>query len=110
MEYRVFYTCYGTDDSVESNEPFMTDRDTMISMAQQILRSDGDFFGLSDDNHITLQFMMEKGNKIWMEIPAPVDGGSYGKQINASDLEAALLSIDQPFEPDEMAGLTFQKW
>ena len=110
MEYRVFYTCYGTDDSVDSNSPFMTDRDTMISMAQQILRRDGDFFGLIDDNHITLQFMMEKGNKIWMEIPAPVDGGSYGKQIDISDLEATLLSIDQPFEPAKLAGLAFKKW
>jgi len=110
VEYHVFYTCYGTDDSVDSNAPYVTDRDTMISMAQQILREDGDFFGITDDNEVTLQFMVENGNKIWMEIPSPADGGSYGKQINASDLEAALLSIDQPFEPDKMAEFTFQKW
>ncbi len=54
--------------------------------------------------------MVEKENRIWMEVSSSVDGGADAKRTDISDLEAELLSIDQPFELEKMAELAFQEW
>lgn len=110
MEYKVFYTCYGTNDTVESSTPYSTDRDNMVAIAQQVLRAGGDFFGMVDESGVTLQFMRQEDDKIWMEIPMPSESGSYGGRILVSDLERVLLSIVTPLNPIRMNGLEFEQW
>ena len=110
MEYKVFYTCYGTNDTVESSKPYTADRDNMVAIAQQVLRADGDFFGMVDENGVTLQFMRQEDDRIWMEIPVPSEGGSYGRRILVSDLERVLLSVVPPLNPVRMNGLEFKQW
>ena len=110
MEYSVFYTRYETGDTMDSNTPYSCDRDTMVAMGQQILRADGDFFGIVDENTLTLQFMVQDDGRIWMELPVPSEGGSYGKHILSSDLECELLSVMLPFDPSRMEGLRFERW
>lgn len=110
MNYRVFYSCAATGDAVDSETPYSTDRDTMIAMAQQLLRSEGDYYGIIDENGVALQFMVENQETLWMEIPVPAEQGSYGGQLPFSELEKTLLALAPPFDPGGIAGLQFQPW
>jgi len=110
MEFRVFYMSHETEDRVDATEPYLTDRDTMVSMAQQLLRGDGDFFGIIDERGTTLQFIMQGEDDVWMEIPMPSKGGSYGRVLPIENLETMLLSIEPPFLPSRIEGLNFQQW
>ena len=108
--FKVFGTCYETDTTILATDPYTTDRDNMVSMAQQLLRSDGDFFGVIDENNVTLQFMMDGAGGVWMEIPIPSKNGSYGKRIQIQDLEGTLLLVGACIEPEEIGGMEFQQW
>ncbi len=110
MKVRVFYTCYSTGESVDSSSPYETDFDTMVSMAQQLLRAEGDFFGIVDERGRTLQFMVQGEGEIWMEIPVPAEGGSYGRLLAVPDLEHTLLSVQHPLDPSGIDGLQFEAW
>ena len=108
--FKVFGKCYGTDTTILATDPYTTDRDNMVSIAQQLLRSDGDYFGLIDGNNVTLQFIMDDAGGIWMEIPIPAKNGSYGKRIQIQDLEGTLLLVGACFDPEEFGGMEFQQW
>lgn len=110
MRYRVFYTCYETDDVVESNNPLVTDRENMISIAQQVLRGDGDYFGIIDENDVTLQLMVVGSDRLRIEVPEPSERGSYARTITLTDLESELLAISPLFDRTKMTGLVFEPW
>jgi hypothetical protein len=107
--FQIFYNCQETGDRLDSSAPFPADRDTALSMAQQILRADADFFGIVDDTNTTLQFMVQ-GAQIWMEIPAPEKRGSFGQTIAFSELEPTMLSLASPFMPASFGGMKFSSW
>jgi len=97
MDYKIFYYCQKTGDEVESQTPLLTDRDTMISVALQTLRDEGDFFGIIDESNTTLQFMVQSNSEILIDIPMPAKGGSYNSIISPAELENTLLAINPPF-------------
>jgi len=110
MGYRVFYCCDSTGDKVEASAAIAMDRDTIVSTAMQVLRNEGDFFGVIDDSAVTLQFMVEAGNKLWMEIPVPKKGGSRGKHIGIDDVESILLSLPESITPSAFPDMRFESW
>lgn len=110
MDCLVFYTCYETDDVVHADSPYPTDKDNMIGIGQQVLRGDGDFFGVIDKNGSTVQFMVEGDNKVRVEMPDPERGGSWARYFSANDLETELLGISVPFDSSTKRGMSFESW
>ena len=86
MTYQAFYTCHSTDDRVNSESPIDLDRNSVVNVAQQILRDPSDFFGLIDTDGKTLQFYYEESGKILMEMPCPERRVSLGRHISITDL------------------------
>ena len=109
-ELRVFYTCYESGETVESRAPIAAAREDIIAIARRVLRGDGDFLGLVDQQDGTLQLMREADGRVWMEIPVPAEGGSYGKHVELGEVEATLAGIAVPFDPEELPGLRFEPW
>ena len=109
MPYRAFYCCQSTNEVVQSADAYEIELDWARNIVWDILRDDGDFFGLTDDAGTTVQFMREKGS-VWMEIPSPDDRGSYGKYIDVSEVGAAIVSLPPKLSHQGMDGLEFQAW
>ena len=110
MDYKIFYCCQETGDEVESQTPFLADRDTMISVALRTLRDEGDFFGIIDESDTTLQFMVQSSSEILIDIPIPAKGGSYNSIISPAELENTLLAISPPFSQLRLNNLEFVEW
>ncbi|MCB9891415.1 MAG: hypothetical protein H6833_07200 [Planctomycetes bacterium] len=110
MKCRVFYCCYETEDRQDLDELQEIDRDSIIDLALQILRSDGDFFGIVDEGGAALQFMVQADSNVWMEVPAPERRGSYGCTIRWGDVEGVLRDLNLPLGRGDLPGLSFQAW
>jgi hypothetical protein len=110
MNYDVFYCCYSKGFSIDSENPQQFDKETIVSIGQNILRDYKDFFGMIDRNGIVLQFYMENHSEIWMEIVSPQEKGSYGKYIKYDDLENILSNLPENFSTETIGGLKFELW
>ncbi|MGY0216265.1 hypothetical protein ACWJJH_02630 [Endozoicomonadaceae bacterium StTr2] len=107
---KIFYCCYETEDIVKSSSAIEVDKDTMISIALQILRSEGDFFGITDSNENTLQFIVCENDEIHAEIPSPEMAGSYCKTIDYPELEHMLINLPATISTTTISGLQFVQW
>jgi len=109
MPYRAFYCCNSTNEIVESTDAYEIELDWARNIVFDILRDDGDFFGLTDDAGVTIQFMREQ-DRVWMEIPSPKDRGSFGRHIDILEVGSAITSLPANLSPREMDGFEFQPW
>lgn len=109
MPYRMFYDCYAWEDKVSSEDPIPTTLDKAKAILPEALVEEGDFFGLVDDEDTVLQFLKEHGG-VWMEVPSPNDGGSYGKRITLEEAIRAIDELGETIERVYMDGLVFEKW
>lgn len=110
MNYRVFYCCNSSGDEIESENAIGMDRDTIVGTAMQLLREEGDFFGIIDEKDNTLQFLLGENEEVLMEVPKPSGGGSNGKQIMISEVESVLLSLEGEIDPSSFSGMKFESW
>ena len=70
----------------------------MITIGMQVLRGDGDFIGVVDENGRTLQIMINDLNDIRIEVPEPSKRGSWARTFSVKNIENELLSIALPFD------------
>ena len=56
MKLQSFYSCQSTGEHVPSSNPVELDRDSVISVALQVLREPSDFIGFIDAYGTTIQF------------------------------------------------------
>jgi len=71
------------------------------------LFSVGDFFGVVDGAGTTLQAMLEKNGRVWIEVPAPQERGSYGKFVRREELAEMMRSLPEQITPLVTEGLQF---
>ena len=109
MPFKAFYNCNSTEERVDSANAYDIELDWAANIVPDILRGEGDFFGLTDGAGNTLQFMRESGS-VWMEIPSPADRGSYGAHIDIADVRPTIIALTDPLDAKQMANLEFQAW
>lgn len=109
MPYRAFYGCYSTNEVVDPSNAYKIELDWAQNIVLDILRDDRDFFGLSDDRGVTLQFI-RSGDTVWMEIPIPAKRGSYGRTVSIDEVRQIIKSLPDAIEVDAIPGLSFQSW
>ena len=98
MPYRAFYNCQSTEERVDSANAYDIELDGAANIVVDILRTEGDFFGLTDTAGVALQFMQE-ADSAWMEIPAPSEGGSYGAHVPPTEaIEHWLTEAAEPLD------------
>ncbi len=110
MEMNSFYNCRSSGDEVLSSSPVTFDKDTAISVAQQILREPKDFIGFTDFYGTTIQFHFDESGEIWVEIPFPQKGGSYGKHISLYDVENFIKELPETFTKECIPNGRFEAW
>lgn len=71
------------------------------------LFTEGDFFGVVGDEGTTLQAMLEKNGRVWLEVPVPKERGSYGKYVRREELDALVNALPTRLEPTIVEGLRF---
>ena len=106
----VFYSDHTRDTHIPSDSPTRTDLSGVLGLMDQVLVGDENFLGVVDADGNTLQFAANDDGSIWMEIPSPSEGGSYGRSSNLEDCKKALQEAEGQFTPKSVKGLEFQKW
>lgn len=106
----VFYSDYGREVHVPSNEPVRMDLASLLNLMDQVLVAPDNFLGVVDGRNHTLQFLVNPEQTIWMEIPIPEQKGSYGKDASLEDCKLAVEQSQGSFSVDKIAGLKFQSW
>ena len=110
MSFKTFYYCESTNDRVDAENAIEVDRDTLINIAMQILREEGDFIGVTSNFGCTLQFMVSGSGSLTMEIPSPENKESYAKEIHVSEIEDVLIPLKEDFCKESFSGMNFVSW
>ena len=105
----IFYYCESLNESVDSDAPVMMEQDQLVEGCNKWLLDNGDFFGITNHDDVTLQFMKTNSDRVWMEIPDPELQGSFGKYTTLSDL-GKLLSDESLDFAKLKEQLKFQSW
>ncbi len=75
------------------------------------LSSDGDFFGLIDEDGTCLQFRFEdEKNQYWIEVPRPDLSGSYGAHLSFDDAAKIVETLPSLFPDSGFDGFDFSSW
>ena len=106
----VFYSDYGREVHVPSSEPTRMDLESILRLMDQVLVAPDNFLGVVDQDDHTLQFLVNPEQTVWMEIPAPDQGGSYGKDASLEDCKLAVEQARGSFSIEKIPGLRFQSW
>ena len=109
QEYRIFYHCAETGDDAPSDEAVAYPLDTIIDMAMQLVREDGDFLGVLDGSGKCVQFISTGAGLVEVDIPDPAKRGSHKKSITESALENQVKSLASLFH-GKLDGFTFTPW
>lgn len=107
--YKVFYHCYSREVSAEADDNATMSAAEIVAQFPEILLKPDDFFGIVDANGVTLQFMRNRVERVWMEIPCPEKEGSYGNHTNLQAALEVLKQLPESFE-ELKNGLVFQSW
>ena len=107
--YNVYYDCYSREVSAEEDAGVKFDKAQIIAEFPQLLLEPDDFFVIIDANGVRLQFMRNRVERVWMEIPCPEKDGSYVKHSNMAAVMEVLQSLPETFE-EMKSELEFQLW
>jgi hypothetical protein len=107
----LFYCTYQNAESIESNNPIRVNKEEFHRITSNIVGHEKNFVGFIDDEKTVLQFYVESNDKIWVEIPAVKEQGSYGAYISDKQMYEVFEDFKQPYVnyKDEL-NLMFQAW
>ena len=97
-DFLVFYGCKSTGERVSEDAPVTTSRLGVCDLARSVLREPGDFLGLVDASERCVQFMVEDGSHVWMEMPDPGEQAVRGRVIHFIDLLDTIRALPASFE------------
>ena len=105
-----FYSDYERNLHVSSDRPNSDDLPTIMGLMDEVLIGNENFLGVVDVEGITLQFAVKEDGSVWMEIPVPSEGGSYGKLSTLEECKKALQGTEGVFNRQSVQGLEFESW
>ncbi len=111
MSYGVFFSIEALGRRVDSSSPeYCTGTDTAIELLSS-LSSDGDFFGLIDEDGTCLQVRFEdEENRYWLEVPRPDLSGSYGAHFSFEAASNAVENLAGLIPDTGFDGFEFTSW
>lgn len=107
--YRVFYHCYSRDVSAADTDGIQLSADEIVVQFPEIMLKPDDFFGIVDADGLILQFMRNRVDRVWMEIPCQEKAGSYGGHTKLGAAIDVLKTLPASFE-ELKKKLVFQSW
>ncbi len=110
--YRVFFCIANSErDDVEAEDEIEMRHADVYSELFAELEEHEDFFGMVDENGVTLQCMYHADeDRYWFEIPVEDEGGSYGCFFDFDDAVDFVKMLPATFEIAKFPMLTFEPW
>ena len=109
MKYTTFYSCKSTQEIVNDINTYQVELGWAANIVFDIMREDGDFFGLTDSLNNTIQFLRQ-GDEAFVDFPDPTKGGSHSKTIPMLELPNLIKELPETIIIDHFEGLQFNKW
>lgn len=96
MKFKVFYTTYSTDDSVDPGDAIPIDTAELPEQVRKHLLHNQDFLGVIDEHDQTLQMMRGNADRVWLEIPDAKTNGSFGKHLSIDQAARVMANLSSP--------------
>ncbi|MDJ0760005.1 MAG: hypothetical protein QNJ19_11435 [Woeseiaceae bacterium] len=111
MSYGVFFSIEALGRKVGASSPeYCSGTDTAMELLAS-LSSEGDFFGLIDEDGTCLQVRFEDSkNSYWFEVPRPDLSGSYGAYYSYDAAAKAVENLPGIFPEAGLDGFKFSSW
>ena len=111
MTYGVFFSIEAIGRTVDADNPESCPDTSTILELLACLSTDGDFFGLVDEQNRVLQVRFEDVDlPYWLEIPRPDLGGSYGAHFSYEGAMAILGELPSHFPEEGFPMFEFLSW
>ena len=94
---QVFYSINQFNEIVPNNSPVKIGSGEIYEILVDVARKPKNFIGFVDSDNVTIQFMVDEFDKIWMEVPSAKDKGSFGKYINNEEMLNLINNLSEPY-------------
>lgn len=108
--FRVAFCDYSAEENPAADEHRLLDRDGILALMEEVLKSAGSFVSVMDDEGTMLQFVLDEDGSVMMDIPHPKKRGSYAKRATIADCVSVVEALDERVRIDAITGLEFERW
>lgn len=102
--FRVFYRDYNHDVSISSSAPEPLAADRISPLAEKILASEDNFFGVVDGNGLVLQAYLEDEENVALELMFPESQGCFQLICSKDEALKLLSALPSAFSEDMLPG------
>jgi hypothetical protein len=110
MPLKMFFADYCEDKVLESNDARVASTEEILHSMDCVLHMPRNFIGVTDENKVTLQFMVNDDKTICVDVPAPSEQGSYVKTASLGECLKIVGGLGEQITVKEIEGLEFQAW
>lgn len=109
--YEVFFDAVRLDGPISAEHPIPATRREIVEDYFPLIKEHREFLGVIDTTETTLQLMYDADEgKYWVEVPTPIQQGSYGAWLEYGEAYALLSELPPVFSLDEFPAFAFQPW
>ena len=110
MPLKMFFVDYCEDKEIESKDARLATNDEILHSMDCVLHMPRNFIGVIDDNDVTLQFMVNDDKSVSIDVPAPLERGSYVKTTDLRDCLEIVKGLGETIDTKSIDGLNLQPW
>ena len=110
MSLKLFFTDYNEDNHIRSDEAKPANLAQIIECLKIRLKDEDNFVGLIDGNDVMLQFMVEEGGQLSVDVPINDRKGSFTKAADLKGCIEIVESLGRTIAVDNIDGLEFKAW
>jgi len=103
-EFGVFYRHYEHDVTIKSTEPEVLAADRLVAVAEHLLTSVDNFFGILGSNDAILQLYLDDDGSIVAELIYPDAEGCYRTKMTREEAMEMLSKLPATFSEDLLPG------
>ena len=107
MSLKMFLADY-CEDKASDVRP--SSKDEILHSMDCVLHMPRNYIGVTDENGVTLQFMVNEDKSTYVDIPAPAERGSYAKTTDLQDCLTIMRVIGEAIDAKTIDELAFQAW
>lgn len=110
MSLKLFFTDYSEDKHIRSDEAKPANHAKIIACLKDRLNEEDNFVGLVDANDVMLQFMVEEGGSLSVDLPIHERKGSLTKPTDLNGCIEIVQSLGSSIVLENIEGLEFKAW
>jgi hypothetical protein len=111
--YHVHYWSLESGEEVPADGAVEMDLEQLLELMDRVLTSPGCFVSAAGADGTMIQFVVDEGDIVLLDVPAPQKRGSFGKRDTLAACKALMRTLggDGPHvSHEDIEGLTFERW